>query len=214
MSSIAVLKFSWPIPCVTYIYSVLSLMQTQREPADQDHSWNPQRPGRGPAWPGNSALLWVPSLCVCQQEIENFPVSDIAWGNKKNKKNNSEKKKSTEANILCSRWCGGILSLACTGPTLDRCKLQVKRRHVRAGRAQREDSGFGGIVRKQLFYGWAIGAPCTCTNWPTYWNIYLMRHWFLFSYRAPCRQSCQTPMSEFTAADLVALTAQQPRGRK
>lgn len=41
-----------------------------------------------------------------------------------------------------------------------------------------------------------------------------MRHWFLFSYCAPCRQSCPTLMSEFTAADLVALAAQQPHAHK
>lgn len=82
---------------------------------------------------------------VCQQEIEKFPASDIAWGKEKKKKKTAKKKEEEAANILCSRWSGGILSLACTGPTSDRCKLQVKRRHVRAGRAQREDSEFGGI---------------------------------------------------------------------
>lgn len=160
-----------------------------------------------------SSVVSVKPLCVSARDRK----LSSEWHRLGEKKNSEKKKqkKSTEANILCSRWSGGILSLACRGPTSDRCKLQVKRRHVRAGRAQREDSGFGGIVRKQLFYGWAIGAPpCTWTNWPTYWNIYLMRHWFLFSYRAPCRQSCQTPMSEFTVADLVAFTAQQPHARK
>lgn len=112
-------------------------------------------------------------VCVCQQEIEIFPVTDVAWGWKTTAR--KKRKHRSKYSLLEVIWWNTFTAVhtANFGP-MQNCKLKGDMCEWAECRGR---TRFGGTVRKQLFYGPAIGAPpYTWTNWPTYWNIYLMRH--------------------------------------